>query len=67
VTANASEDVGQGEHSSIAGVSANLYNLFGNQFEGFSENWEEFYLKTQLHHSWAYTQKVFHHPTKTLA
>ena len=27
----------QGEHSSIAGGSANLYNHFENQFGGFSE------------------------------
>ena len=40
VTAHAGEDVEQGEHSSIAGGSANLYNHFGNQFGGFSENWE---------------------------
>jgi hypothetical protein len=31
--------------------SANLYNRFGNKFVSFSENWEEFYLKTQLYHS----------------
>jgi hypothetical protein len=30
----------QGEHSSTAGGRANLYNLFGNQFGVFSENWE---------------------------
>ena len=35
-----SESVEQGEHSSIAGGSANLYNLFGNQFGIFSEIWE---------------------------
>jgi hypothetical protein len=38
--------VEQGEHSSIAVGSENLYNLFGNPFGTFSENWELFYLKT---------------------
>ena len=40
LTAHGGEDVKQGEHSSIAGGSANLYNHFGNQFGSFSENWE---------------------------
>ena len=40
VIAHAGEDVEQGEHSSIAGGSANVYNHFENQFGGFSENWE---------------------------
>ena len=39
-TAHAGEDVEQGEHSSIADGSANLYINFGNQFDNFSENWE---------------------------
>jgi hypothetical protein len=30
----------QGEPSSVAGESANLYNHSGNQFGGFSENWK---------------------------
>jgi hypothetical protein len=30
------EDVKQGEYSSIAGGSANLYNHFGNKFGSFS-------------------------------
>jgi hypothetical protein len=55
VKAHASKDVEQGEHSSIAGRSVNLYNHFGNKSGNFSENWEKFYLKTQLYHSWAYT------------
>ena len=45
--AHACEDVEQGENSSIAGESINLYNHYGNQFGCFSENWEQFYLKTQ--------------------
>jgi hypothetical protein len=64
---HASEDVEQGEQSIIAGGSAHLYIHFGNQFGIFSENWEYFYIKTQLSHSWAYTQKILQHLTKTLA
>jgi hypothetical protein len=40
VTAHGDKDVEQEECSSIAGGSANLSNYFGNQFDGFSENWE---------------------------
>jgi hypothetical protein len=40
VTTHAGEDVEQGEHFSITAGSANLYNHFGNQFGGFSENWK---------------------------
>jgi hypothetical protein len=38
VTAYAGKDVKQGEHSFIAGRSANLSNHSGNQSNGFSEN-----------------------------
>jgi hypothetical protein len=55
------------EHSSIAGGSSNLHNLYGNQFAHFSENWEYFYLKTQLDLSWAYTQKMLHDTSRRLA
>ena len=48
VTADAGVDVEQGEHFFIAGGSANMYNHFENQPGSFSENWESFYLKTQL-------------------
>jgi hypothetical protein len=47
-TAHADEVVEQGEHSSVVGRIANLYNHSGNKVDSFSENWEEFYLKTQL-------------------
>ena len=67
VTADAGEDVEQGEHSSIAGGIAHLYNHFENQFGSFSETWEEFYLNTQLYHSWADPQMMLHHPTRILA
>jgi hypothetical protein len=40
VIAHAGEDVEQGEHSSSARGSANLYNHFENQFDSFSKNWE---------------------------
>ena len=65
--AHAGKDVEQQEHFSIAGESANLHNNFGNQFGSFVENQEEWYLKTQLYHSRAYTQKMLQHLTKTLA
>ena len=42
------EVVEQVKHSSIADGNVNIYNHFGNQFGGFSENWEQFDLKTQL-------------------
>jgi hypothetical protein len=38
--AHAGKDMQQGEHYSIAGGSANLYNHFGSQFGSFLENWE---------------------------
>jgi hypothetical protein len=40
MTANAGKYVGKEKHFSIAGGSAHLYKLFGNQFTSFSENWE---------------------------
>ena len=48
MNAHAGEDVEQEEHPSISGGYANLYSYFGNQYGGFSENWELIYLKTQL-------------------
>jgi hypothetical protein len=50
VNAHAGEDVEQEEHPSISGGYANLYSYFGNQYVGFSENWESIYPKTQLYH-----------------
>jgi hypothetical protein len=66
-TAHAGEVVEEGEHSSTAGGRTNLCNYSGHQFVDFSENWEMFYLKIQLYHSWAYNQKILHHPTRILA
>jgi hypothetical protein len=37
--AHAGEDMEHGQYSFIAGGTRNLYNHFGNQFGGFSENW----------------------------
>jgi hypothetical protein len=39
VTADAVEDVEKEEHSSIVGGIASLYNHYGNQSGGSSENW----------------------------
>ena len=50
MTAHAGEDVEKGEHSSIAGASANWYSRFGNQYGEFSENWDSIDLKTQQYH-----------------
>jgi hypothetical protein len=63
VTTHVGEDVEKEEHSSIAGGIANWYNHSGNQSGGSSENWKLIYLKTQLYHSWEYTQKMLHHAT----
>ena len=70
---SAVEDVEEGEHSFIAGGSANLYSQFGNQYGVFSENWESIYLKNwgsiylkiQQYHSWAYIQRMQNRTTKT--
>ena len=40
------EDVGQRECFSSAGGSTYLYRHFGNQYGGFSKNWESINLKT---------------------
>ena len=53
-SAYAGKDVEKEKHSFIAGGSANSYNHFANQFGGFSDNWEYFYLKTQLYCPWEY-------------
>jgi hypothetical protein len=39
MTADAGEDAEKKEHSSIAGDIASLYNHYGNQSGGSSENW----------------------------
>jgi hypothetical protein len=53
-------------NSSIVSGSANLYSHFRNQYGGSPENLESIYFKTQLYHSWAYTQKTLHLTTSTL-
>jgi hypothetical protein len=58
VTVDAGKDVEKEGHSSIACGIVRWYNHFGNQ-SGYSlENWKQFYLKIQLYHYWAYTQKI---------
>ena len=66
VTAYTGKAIEQGEHF-FADGSANLYSHFYNQYDSFSENWELTYLKPQLCHSWAYTQRMLHHTARTLA
>ena len=58
VTADAGEDVEKKEYCSIVGGIASWYNHSGNQFGGSSENWTQYYLRTQLYHYWMYTQKM---------
>lgn len=60
-------DVEQRKHSCIAGVKANLHNHYENWCGSSSERWESIFLKIQLCHSQAHTQKPFHPPTGTLA
>ena len=38
VITHAREDMEEGEYSSIADESTNLYSHFGNQYDNFSEN-----------------------------
>lgn len=49
-------------HFSIAGGIVNWYKQSGNQSGGSLESRKLFYLKTQLYHSWAHTQKMPHVP-----
>jgi hypothetical protein len=44
-------DVEKEAYSSLAGGIESLYNNFGNQSGGSSDNWKYLYLKTQLYHS----------------
>jgi len=67
VTADAGEDAEKEEHSSITGRIADWYNHSGNQSGDSSENWTLNYLRIQLYLSWAYTQKMPQHITKTRA
>jgi len=67
VTTEAGMNMEGEEHSSIFGGIAIWYNYSGNQSGGSSENWTLHYLRTQLNLSWAYTQKMLQHTTKTRA
>jgi hypothetical protein len=65
VTADAGRDMEKEEHSSIVGGIASWYNYAGNHSGSSSENWTYSYLRIQLYHSWAYTQKMLQHITRT--
>jgi hypothetical protein len=67
VTADAGKYVEKEEYSSIAGGIASWYNYSGNQSDVSSENWTWYYLRTQLYHFWAYTQKMLQHVIRTHA
>ncbi|KAL6045669.1 hypothetical protein STEG23_015755 [Scotinomys teguina] len=64
-TVHVGEDVEQEEHFSTVGGNADWYNHYGKQYGEFSENWESFFLQTQPYHSWAYTQRMPSHTTRT--
>ncbi|KAL6030404.1 hypothetical protein STEG23_017092 [Scotinomys teguina] len=66
-TVHVGEDVEQEEHFSTVGGNADWYNHYGKQYGEFSENWESFFLQTQPYHSWAYTQRIPSHTTRTHA
>jgi hypothetical protein len=63
VTAGTGEDVEKEEHSFTVGGNARWYNHAGHRSGGLSKNCT--YLRTQLYHSWAYTQKRVQHVTRT--
>jgi hypothetical protein len=65
--AHAGEDMEQGEHSSIAGRSANVYSHYRYQCGDFSGEWEPIYPKIQLNLSWAYAQRMLYPTTGKLA
>jgi hypothetical protein len=54
VTADAGKVVEKEEHSSIVGGIASWYNHSGNQFDGSSVNWMQYFLRNQQYYSWAY-------------
>ena len=57
MTAHAGKNVGQGEQSSTAGGSANVYSHFVNQYGSFSENWKLIHLEIPANIIPGYTQK----------
>jgi hypothetical protein len=64
---DAGEDVEKYEHSSIVVGITSWYNHSGNQSGVSSENCTYYYLRTQLYHSWAYTQMILQCVTRTQA
>jgi hypothetical protein len=59
------KDLKKEEHPYIVGGIESWYNYAGNQSGSSSENWT--HLRTQLYHSWAYTQKILQHITRAHA
>jgi hypothetical protein len=57
-TAHVGKAVEQGNHSSFADSGVNLYRPYGSQYNSASEDWKLIYLKTQIYHSYAYSQRV---------
>lgn len=68
-TAHTGENVELGKHSSIVGVTENLYSHYGNQCSSFFKIGECMYLMIQLYHlniPWAFEQKMLHFTTGIL-
>jgi len=65
VTTDVGKDVEKEEQFSILGEIAQWYSHFGNQSGSSSKNCIFCYLRTQLYHSWAYTQMMLQNITKT--
>jgi hypothetical protein len=66
VTADTDEDVEKEEHSSIVvGLQASTTTLENSLV--VSQKCGQYYLRTQLYHSWAYNQKMLQHITRAYA
>lgn len=50
----------------IADKDANVDTHCESQYGSSSESWELIYFKTQLYHSWVYTQGMLHPSTRIL-
>jgi hypothetical protein len=60
MTAHAGKYMKQGDYSSIAERSENLYSHFGNHYIRFSENWILINFKAQLYYFFVYTKRILH-------
>jgi hypothetical protein len=67
VTTDAGKDMEKEEHFSNVSEITRWYDYSGNQSGDSSQNWTSFYLRTQLYHSWAYTQKMLQYIIRTHA